>query len=154
LKQLAVYGEQSGLFNPRGIAAVKHILVKAQPVKRVRSLFTVEDIKVDGDLLEIEPLITEVPSSAAGLEALKQHVLGNPLLVGVIVSADGKATNMQVELNVAEDDAPGMQAVYVAIEALLDNSGNGAQLHFSGPPMVTAQIADIIQQDNMKFFPL
>src|SRR5690606_4632125 len=32
LKQLAVYGEQSGLFNPRGIAAVKHILVKAQPV--------------------------------------------------------------------------------------------------------------------------
>lgn len=154
LKQLITYGTESKKLSPQQIRSVQDILIKVRPVKRVRSLFTVEDIKVHGDELDIDNLIDTIPGTPDALAALKKDVLSNPLLVNVIVSPDGKATNMQVELNIAEDDAPNMQAMYKAIGNLLDGVKTDAQLHFSGPPMVTAQIAEIIQQDNMKFFPL
>ncbi len=154
LRELVAHGKTHNSLSSRQIDRIEQIIVKARPVKRVRSLFTVEDIRVNGDDLEIDSLIKDIPSDSAGLLALQQHILDNPLLVGVIVSVDGKATNLQVELNVAEDDSPSMQAVYAAIEQLLAETGGDAQLHFSGPPMVTAQIAQIIQQDNMLFFPL
>ena len=154
LRQLAAHGKAAQTLTAQELKKIDDIIVRARPVKRVRSLFTVEDIRVDGDDLDINSLIEAIPSDQAGLLALQQHVLSNPLLVGVIVSQDGKATNMQVELNIAEDDSPNMQAVYAAIEKLLDETGGDAQLHFSGPPMVAAQIAQVIQQDNMLFFPL
>lgn len=154
IKQLITYGSESKRFTQKQLEKAADILVKVRPVKRVRSLFTVEDIKVKGDELEIESLIGAIPSSDAGLADLKKYVLSNPLLVGVIVSADGQATNMQLELNIAEDDAPNMQAMYNAIGGILDNVQTEASLHFTGPPMVTAQIAETIQTDNMKFFPL
>lgn len=154
LRQLVQHGKSAKTLTTQELEKIEDIIVRARPVKRVRSLFTVEDIRVDGDDLAIDSLIEQIPSDNAGLQALQQHIMANPLLVGVIVSQDGKATNMQVELNIAEDDSPNMQAVYAAIEKLLAETGGDAQLHFSGPPMVTAQIAQIIQQDNMLFFPL
>lgn len=154
IRQLITYGTESKNFSPRQLDKLNDVLVKVRPVKRVRSLFTVEDIKVDGDTLEVAPLLDAVPADEQGLAALKADVLANPLLVGAVVSADGVATNLQVELNIAEDDAPNMQAMYGAIEHLLDGVNTDASLHFTGPPMVTAQIADTIQTDNMKFFPL
>src|SRR5690606_27241159 len=153
IRQLITYGSESKNFSPRQLDKLNDVLVKVRPVKRVRSLFTVEDIKVDGDTLEVAPLLDAVPADEQGLAALKADVLANPLLVGAVVSADGVATNLQVELNIAEDDAPNMQAMYGAIEHLLDGVNTDASLHFTGPPMVTAQIADTIQTDNMKFFP-
>ncbi|HVL01785.1 MAG TPA: MMPL family transporter, partial [Dongiaceae bacterium] len=154
LRELIAHGKATNSLTPKQLEKIEQIIIKARPVKRVRSLFTVEDIRVDGDDLEIDSLIQTIPTDSAGLQALKQHILSNPLLVGVIVSADGNATNMQVELNVHEDDAPTMQDVYAAIEKTLDATGGDAQLHFSGPPMVASQIAQVIQQDNMLFFPL
>ena len=70
---------------------VEDVLVKVRPIKRVRSLFTVEDIKVDGDDLEIENLIDTIPTTDEGLAELKQYVLSNPLISGVIVSLAGEA---------------------------------------------------------------
>ncbi|MEE2730340.1 MAG: MMPL family transporter [Pseudomonadota bacterium] len=159
VKQLLASGVAAEQFSPRQLEKLQEILVQVRPVKRVRSLFTVEDIKADGDDLQIEPLLQEIPTNDAGLVELKEYVLNNPLLTGVIVSADGLASNLQVELHIAEDDAPNMQAMYAAIAELVDRVKADqpelqGSLHFSGPPMVTAQIAETIQMDNMKFFPL
>jgi len=123
------------------------------PVRKVRSLVTVENMLTLDGALDVHPLMPSLPKDQAGLDALRSEVLGNPLFVDGLVSADGSATTIQVEFNLAQDDSPAMLQAYQAIVAITDAVKSEDRLHLSGPPMIAAQTASNMEQDNQTLLP-
>jgi predicted RND superfamily exporter protein len=123
------------------------------PIRKVRSLVTVENLLTVDEALDAHPLMPRVPQDKAGLDALRAEAMGNPLFLESLVSRDGSATTIQVEFNIAQDDSPAMLQVYQAIVAITDQVQSDDRIYLSGPPMIAAQTASNMEQDNQTLLP-
>lgn len=123
------------------------------PIRKVRSLVTIENLLTIDEALDVHPLMPRVPSDQAGLDALRAEAMGNPLFLDSLVSRDGSATTIQVEFNIAQDDSPAMLQVYQAIVAITDQVQGDDRIYLSGPPMIAAQTASNMEQDNQTLLP-
>ncbi len=130
------------------------LLVDIEPVKRVNSLFNTDDVSVTEDDITVSALLTDIPNDPQALQQHKTQILSNPIFLHSLISEDAKASALQLELRIHEDDSARMQKLSAAIRSLSEEDWGDARLHFSGPPIVMAQIADVIQTDNMLFSPL
>lgn len=135
----------------RTIEQLTHELEKIPGVTNVRSLTTIEEIAGSDWGVEVIPLVGEIPTARQELNALRERVLNDDMYVGTIVSSDATGA-----LHVAEVD-PDTNAVEVAlaIQELL-NSTNVAegQLYLTGTPVLNAVLADSMQADLLKLFPI
>ena len=131
------------------------ILLRAKPIIKVRSLFTVEDIRDVDDVLYTGKLIQEFPQTAGEINNIRKHVQNNQLFNGVIMPSDGSsnATAINIELAIAEDDAANMLLAYKRILEIIDNQKTRDQLFLSGGPILAAEIDRSVQGDNLKYFP-
>lgn len=123
------------------------------PIRKVRSLVTIENMLTLDGALDVHPLMPRVPSDQAGLDALRAEAMGNPLFLDSLVSRDGSATTIQVEFNIAQDDSPAMLQAYQAIVAITDQVKSDDRIYLSGPPMIAAQTASNMEQDNQTLLP-
>ncbi|PYC21979.1 hypothetical protein DMO17_16130 [Aquipseudomonas alcaligenes] len=123
------------------------------PIRKVRSLVTIENLLTIDEALDVHPLMPRVPADQAGLDALRAEAMGNPLFLDSLVSRDGSATTIQVEFNIAQDDSPAMLQVYQAIVDITDKVQGDDRIYLSGPPMIAAQTASNMEQDNQTLLP-
>jgi uncharacterized protein len=123
------------------------------PIRKVRSLVTVENLLTVDEALDVHPLMPRVPTDQAGLDALRAEATGNPLFLDSLVSRDGSATTIQVEFNIAQDDSPAMLQVYQAIVDITDQVQADDRIYLSGPPMIAAQTASNMEKDNQTLLP-
>lgn len=123
------------------------------PIRKVRSLVTIENLLTIDEALDVHPLMPRVPTDQAGLAALRAEAMGNPLFLDSLVSRDGSATTIQVEFNIAQDDSPAMLQVYQAIVDITDKVQGDDRIYLSGPPMIAAQTASNMEQDNQTLLP-
>jgi hypothetical protein len=123
------------------------------PIRKVRSLVTIENLLTIDEALDAHPLMPRVPTDQAGLDALRAEAMGNPLFLDSLVSRDGSATTIQVEFNIAQDDSPAMLQVYQAIVDITDKVQGDDRLYLSGPPTIAAQTASNMEQDNQTLLP-
>lgn len=144
-------------------------ILRLAPVKKVRSLSTFDDLTVymeEGEqVLDLAPLMEQVPQTQAGLTDLSNKVMSNPLFVGLLVSKPQntplqmnqpfpvKASSIQVELNLSEDDSPKMIALYNQIAAIADEIDTADEILIGGPPMVAAQTAYEMETNNLIMMP-
>lgn len=123
------------------------------PIRKVRSLVTIENMLTVDEALDVHPLMPHVPQDTAGLDALRAEAMGNPLFLDSLVSRDGSATTIQVEFNIAQDDSPAMLQAYQAIVAITDQVKSDDRIYLSGPPMIAAQTASNMEKDNQTLLP-
>lgn len=123
------------------------------PIRKVRSLVTIENLLTIDEALDVHPLMPQVPTDPAGLAALRAEAMGNPLFLDSLVSRDGSATTIQVEFNIAQDDSPAMLQVYQAIVDITDKVQGDDRIYLSGPPMIAAQTASNMEKDNQTLLP-
>lgn len=123
------------------------------PVRKVRSLVTVENMLTVDEALDVHALMPRVPQDKAALDALRAEAMGNPLFLDSLVSRDGSATTIQVEFNIAQDDSPAMLQVYQAIVDITDQVQGDDRIYLSGPPMIAAQTASNMEKDNQTLLP-
>lgn len=123
------------------------------PIRKVRSLVTIENLLTIDEALDVHALMPQVPTDQAGLDALRAEAMGNPLFLDSLVSRDGSATTIQVEFNIAQDDSPAMLQVYQAIVDITDKVQGDDRIYLSGPPMIAAQTASNMEQDNQTLLP-
>lgn len=133
------------------IAEITHELEQIPGVTNVRSLTTIEEIAGSDWGVEVIPLVGEIPTDQQELNALRERVLTDDMYVGTIVSSDATGA-----LHVAEVD-PDSSAVEVAlaIQERIDsiNVPEG-KLYLTGTPVLNAVLADSMQADLMKLFPI
>ncbi|WP_430460917.1 efflux RND transporter permease subunit [Thalassolituus sp. LLYu03] len=153
LKQLA----QNAAVSAQDKAWLENLAVRLRPVKRVRSLARMEHIEAFTGGLEVHPLMKTLPQTDAERQALREAALNNPMFINGLVSPQGNATTIQVEFNIAEDDSPAMLLAYNEISRIINDvtarDGFSDRVYLSGPPMIAAQTATSMEQDNQTLLP-
>ncbi|QKE61968.1 MMPL family transporter [Aquipseudomonas campi] len=144
---------ESGALSHTQEAWLDSLQTRLVPVRKVRSLVTIENMLTLDGALDVHPLMPQVPQDQAGLAALRGEVLGNPLFLDSLVARDGSATTIQVEFNIAQDDSPAMLQAYQAIVDITDQVQSDDRIYLSGPPMIAAQTASNMEQDNQTLLP-
>ncbi len=138
-------------------AWLENLAVRLRPVKRVRSLARMEHIEAFTGGLDVRPLMKTLPQTDAERQALREAVLANPMFINGLVSPQGNATTIQVEFNIAEDDSPAMLLAYGEISRIINDisarEGFRDRVYLSGPPMIAAQTATSMEQDNQTLLP-
>ena len=138
LTVLGVFADD--VFAPEVLQAVKKITdatMKEVPhAWRVRSLTNTDIVRRRGPgHVAVEPLVEDLPEDAEGYAELRKEALANPLLVGNLVSADGKATGLVVELDARDNNFTAKVAFIEGIRrlAVLHLPGS-AEFHIAGSP--------------------
>jgi predicted RND superfamily exporter protein len=81
-------------------------LAQVEGVRSTTSLANAPDIQGADGVVKIEPLLAgAAPGDPAELARLRERALGNPILAGNLVSADGSAAVIQIQLRPGLSDA-------------------------------------------------
>jgi uncharacterized protein len=91
------------IFEPKTLEAVSRITEKITNLRGVASvdvtsLSTADNVLADEGTLRVEPLLPRVPETPDQLERLRRTIMGNPMVVGRLVSQDTSATAIYVPL--------------------------------------------------------
>ncbi len=97
----------------------------------VVSFTTADNVLAEGEALVVRPLLTEVPQTPEAMAAFKRTVLDNPLFVGRLISADGKATAIYVPL---EKTANGKE-IAEQTRAIVQQVGGDEHYYVAGDPV-------------------
>lgn len=134
------------VFTPAVLEVVRRLsegLERIEGVSRVDSLTTVKNIKGRDDALDTEPLVpTPVPTAPAELGRIRADALDNRVIVGNLVSPDGRATALAVYVTPPGPDARDSdfnQRLVDRIDALLrEHSAPGVTAFQVGVPLTKA----------------
>jgi predicted RND superfamily exporter protein len=128
---------------------------KIPEVKYVYSLSNAPDIlaKVTGE--EQDLLMPEIPSTAEGMEKLKQKLANNPIYLKNLVSLDGKAAAITLSFleSISEDEFV-RRGVDERIQAIVDRENGPEQIYYTGLPHFKSYSARTMRQDLVDILPV
>ncbi len=95
--------DEKGIFRPEALDRVARatdgiLKIKGVIIPDVISLTTTDNVKSTGGLLDVHPVMREVPSSAAGIAEIRKDIAENPFLHEKIASADGTAVALYIPI--------------------------------------------------------
>ncbi|HET6345763.1 MAG TPA: MMPL family transporter, partial [Myxococcota bacterium] len=120
-------------------------------IKHVSSLTTVQDFVADpehGGIIT-DHLVSQVPSDAAGLKALRDRIMAQPQIVGNLISPDGRAVQVVCFLQQHVQQV----AVARSIEAVFAKHFPRDHLALGGAPFIGLYVSDVTQSDVTKLAP-
>jgi hypothetical protein len=127
-------------------------------VSRVVSLTTVSNLEGRDGVLSTDDLLLSIPSDPAELAALRQSALGNDLLLGEVVSRDGRTAAVHLFLQSLQASEEFEAKVIGEIEALLDAErktlGDRAEMYQVGTPYLRQEVRSTIRRDLVTLAPL
>ena len=125
------------------------------PVRNIKSLLNSDDIFMHEDEITIAPNFEE-EKLAQWQQGQGKEILNNPLFVNTLISPNGKAMAVHIELNIDTDDSESTTAIYhklrKVVAPIVDSSG--FNLYYSGSPTVNVEISNVMEKDNQRYFPL
>ena len=105
VRDLIVVGivDPNGMFRPEALAAVARatdaiLQIDGVIIPDVVSLTTTDNVKSAGGLLDIHPVMAEVPRTAEAAERIRADIAGNPFLADKLASRDGTALALYVPI--------------------------------------------------------
>jgi predicted RND superfamily exporter protein len=137
----------------RRVVSLTARLEELEHVHHVLSLARAPDVRSAGGDIEIAPLLERVPEDPAGLERLRQTVLGNPLYRGTLVAADARTTALFVyparlsETEFFESDLADR------IDAVAREEAGDSPVWVSGIPYATAKLSRILLRELVFLVP-
>jgi uncharacterized protein len=138
------------VFAPENLARLQRMtqrLAELDGVKRVSSLANTRDVqRVEGQVV-VRPLYETPPVEPAALAALRRAALGNPFLVGNLVSRDGSAAVVVVEPEPMSEREFLRRGLDREIERVAHEAAGGQRVVVAGPPIVKAVTARLLVRD-------
>ena len=135
---IIVLGIQSekGIFTAETLGRIENLtqsVVKIPGVVApdVIGLPTVNDVTSDGETLQAQPLLAEIPSTPEQMAAFERRLLSNPLLVPRLISADGKMTAIYIPI---EKKANG-KAIADQVRQLVEREQGPEKFYLAGDPV-------------------
>lgn len=95
--------DEKGIFRTESLervarATAEILKIKGVVIQDVVSLTTTNNVKSAGGVLDIHPVMREIPRSPEEIERLRADIAGNPFLHEKIASADGKALALYIPI--------------------------------------------------------
>ena len=153
LRPLQQLADRLGKTDRKAAAVVDEIRIRVAPIRRVRSITSLQTLSSEGDNIDVSDLVSP-PYNRARLEKLAAEVKADPQLKGLFVSRDETAAAILVELRIPEDDSLTMIAMHNALMAIAKAYTGPGKIYLGGPPMVTSQTSEVIQHDNLLLTPV
>lgn len=140
-----------------GLRRLARAIAQLPEIRSVESVINVSTVRNDpvSGVLEIGPLIDEIPQSPEALARLRRLALGDPLLVGSLISADGRTAALNVRFasrSDAEHIAAGTDASIRRLIAA--ESDPERSFHIAGRPHMKATAHSLMRADVSRLMPL
>lgn len=105
IRDLIVVGivDKKGIFRPDSLERVAKVTseilkIKGVIIEDVVSLTTTDNVKSSGGLLDIHPVMRDIPRSAEAVDQIRRDIADNPFLHEKIASADGTAIALYIPI--------------------------------------------------------
>ena len=136
------------------IQRLSNALLATPGVSRVESLTTVNNIKGEGDFLNTDPLVGEVPKEKEKILKIRSDALGNSIFINNIVSKDGKVA----AINAYTEAKPGDKTFNPNFTKLVDSliekeKREGVEIYQIGTPLTKVTLGEYIQADMVWLVP-
>ena len=108
------------------------------------------------DVVEPPPLVTQIPTDQAGLEALRETLADRPIYLKNLVAIDGKAAAINIFFADMDDEEFMQRGIDAQIQAILDTERETGpeELFYTGLPRFKVYSARAMQRDLIRFVPL
>jgi len=146
----------NGVFNPETLALVErlsHAIGEHPGIDNhdLRSLSEVDDITGDDDVLVVEPFFEEAPTTQDEASAIRDRVFANRMMLGSLVSRDGRATLIVAEPAKDYDKS----TLYRDLREILAATPLGSQrVLIAGRPVLEGELGHLANLDLAQMFPL
>ena len=145
------------IFTPATLAKIRTLsdrVAAIDGVHEVLSLATVKAAMLDDFGLSTGRVMRDVPKTAEEAAALRARVLSEPLYVGNVVSADGRAAGMTVVYDAMSDDEFMKRDIEGQIRAIGTELTGPERFAVTGVPTVKVHGARLMETDTARFTPL
>jgi uncharacterized protein len=132
---------------------MKKLAKKVERIKgvdRVLSLFSLKDIRAEGDKLLVDPAVKHIPKTKAAREKLRAELRDNELVYGNVVSKDFKVAAIIGLLEADAKDEPTL----AALEKLDHDVPGPEKLYIAGMPYIRVNVSHDIKSDMKRFLPI
>ena len=126
------------------LAAVHHVV----------SLATALDVRSIDGAMEIVPFLDSMPTDAESRLALRERVLANPVFAGSLVSKDGRATVLSVNLRDMPERELVESGLITDIERIASEERGPVSVWVTGGLFAKAETARLMLEDLRKTLPL
>lgn len=142
------------LSNLQWTKALTNILSSDNRVDRVMSLANALDIRHKTFGVKVEPLMEGVLEGEKPIEQFKGEVLTNPLVLGNLISKDGKVGAILIRLKAKPEDLNFLQGYVEELRKLLNSfPWPGIKFYVAGSPVEQNDFIAAIRRDQMFFVP-
>lgn len=148
---------EQGIYTPEGLTLLAQITEQLQDLanidsQRVASLASENNIVSEDDSIDIAPFFESVVHSASQAEGVRQGVQNFPILLGNLVSRDGKVAIIVADMS---DESLG-EKTYLEIETLLGDRQypQDIQVHLAGEGAVSAYLGKYMDDDAKRLNPI
>ncbi len=126
---------------------VRDIMTDLEPVTEVTSLTSVDQIRGTSTGLVVGPLIEDTDLTDDELMEIKERVLADPLMRGLMVSTDATATAIMVKLSFSDTDALRAIRAYHQLMSIVESEQGPEELNLAGVPMAIALSGEYVHRD-------
>ncbi len=129
--------DERGMFRPETLSGVARVVDRLLGIDGVItadviSLTTTDDVRAKGGLLDVRPVMAQVPESQAEIDALRAAIADNPLFTDKLASADGSALAIYIPIERKDQAA----RIGSELRAILDEELTAEQRwHLAGLPI-------------------
>ncbi|MFQ5478644.1 MAG: RND family transporter [Candidatus Binatia bacterium] len=145
-----------GVFTPQTLSLVDFLSESMAGLEAIDgedliSLSTVDNITADGDSLVVDTFFDIPPETSADAQAIREAVFDNPMMVGTVVSDDGKATAIIGEIY----DGYEKERLYQDLRAIVARAPiSGERVLIAGQAVIEGQLGLLSRRDMAFMFPL
>jgi hypothetical protein len=145
-----------GVFTPDTLALVQQLSDEMEELEGIDgedllSLSAVDNITGDDDVLEVDPFFEEPPATRQEALAIREAVFDNSMMLGGLVSRDGRATMVIGELENGFDKVE----LYLRLQEIVKAAPvNGERVLIAGRPVIEGEMGRLAEEDLAKMFPL
>lgn len=144
------------VFTPATLAKIETLsdrLAGIDGVREVISLTTVQGIEVDDSGLVAGRLMKKLPQTAEEANAFRERVLGDPLYVKNVVSADGRAAAITVVFDPMSDEEFEARHLEQRVRDAVAALEGPERFAIAGLPTIKVHAARFMERDTLRFIP-
>jgi len=137
------------------LQSLESVLAEVPHVAKAMSLASAQDVRSDGDTIEIVKLIDRFPDTRQERDVLEQRIRTNPLYFGILASEDFRVGAIHLKIDESISNRKAREELIDELEEILrrESETTGRRLYMAGSPPVAAYVTKQTFRDVLTYLP-